>query len=300
MTAAHNGRALLACAATALLMLVAAPVALAQFGTSTLRKGSHGHDVRVLQSWLTKLGYKTSVDGSFGNATVRSVRRFEKHEGLRVDGIMRRSDEQLMRKRLSGSSTDGSGSGTSNGGSDTSGSDPTGTQPLVTTPGPKARISSDGHTAVAPAGAPAAVQQVIAAANEITHTGYRFGGGPRQLRGQRVRLLGGGQPRAPRREPGEEPARLHGLRELGGPRQGPVDHGLRELRPRLRGGGGPALRHLGQRREGSPLAQRRALEQRLRCAASKRSVEAGGRDSNPRCRDQNPVSYQLDDPPGLS
>ena len=177
MTAAHNGRALLACAATALLMLVAAPVALAQFGTSTLRKGSHGHDVRVLQSWLTKLGYKTSVDGSFGNATVRSVRRFEKHEGLRVDGIMRRSDEQLMRKRLSGSSTDGSGSGTSNGGSDTSGSDPTGTQPLVTTPGPKARISSDGHTAVAPAGAPAAVQQVIAAANEITHTGYRFGGG---------------------------------------------------------------------------------------------------------------------------
>ncbi len=102
MTAAHNGRALLACAATALLMLVAAPVALAQFGTSTLRKGSHGHDVRVLQSWLTKLGYKTSVDGSFGTGTLRSVRRFEKHEGLRVDGVMRPSDEQLMRKRLSG------------------------------------------------------------------------------------------------------------------------------------------------------------------------------------------------------
>jgi hypothetical protein len=26
--------------------------------------------------------------------------------------------------------------------------------------------------------------------------------------------------------------------------------------------------------------------------------ELGGRDSNPRYRDQNPVSYQLDDPPG--
>ena len=185
MTAAHNGRALLACAATALLMLVAAPVALAQFGTSTLRKGSHGHDVRVLQSWLTKLGYKTSVDGSFGNGTLRSVRRFEKHEGLRVDGIMRPSDEQLMRKRLSGSSTDGKTERAPTAAAAeraTAAATPAARTPpapsrLVTTPGPKARISSDGHTAVAPAGAPAAVQQVIAAANEITHTGYRFGGG---------------------------------------------------------------------------------------------------------------------------
>src|SRR5439155_485263 len=33
---------------------------------------------------------------------------------------------------------------------------------------------------------------------------------------------------------------------------------------------------------------------------SRRYLRLGGRDSNPRCRDQNPVSYQLDDPPARS
>jgi hypothetical protein len=174
MKAAPNGRALLACAATALLMLIAAPSALAQFGNSTLRKGSHGHDVRVLQSWLTKLGYKTSVDGSFGGGTVRSVRRFEKHEKLKVDGIVQPSEEQLLRQRLAAG---GDGGGTGNGGMDTTDADPVSPQAPVATPGAKARMSSDGHTAVAPAGAPPEVQEVIAAANEITNTGYRYGGG---------------------------------------------------------------------------------------------------------------------------
>ena len=40
-------------------------MAFCQFGATTLRKGSHGHDVRVLQSWLDKLGYSTGIDGAF-------------------------------------------------------------------------------------------------------------------------------------------------------------------------------------------------------------------------------------------
>jgi peptidoglycan hydrolase-like protein with peptidoglycan-binding domain len=180
-----TGRTFYACVATALLMLATAPVALAQFGSTTLRKGSHGHDVRVLQSWLDKLGYTTTIDGAYGKGTQRSVRRFEKHEGITVDGVFDPSEAKLLRKRMDdGQSGDNSGTGDTgdtgdgNGGSDTTPvSDPNTTQTPSTTPGAKARMSSDGHTALAPAGAPPEVQAVISAANEITDTGYRYGGG---------------------------------------------------------------------------------------------------------------------------
>jgi hypothetical protein len=170
---------LFACAATALLMLAAVPAAFGQFGSTTLRKGSHGHDVRVLQSWLDKLGYTTSIDGAFGKGTQRSVRRFEKKEKLKVDGIVDPAEAKLLRQKMdAGQNGKSGGGGTSgNGGSDTTVSDPTGTNTPATTQGAKARMSSDGHTALAPAGAPPQVQAVIEAANEITNTGYRYGGG---------------------------------------------------------------------------------------------------------------------------
>jgi cell wall-associated NlpC family hydrolase len=158
MKTAPLGRALLACVLTALTALAAAPAALARFGDATLREGSRGHDVKVLQSWLTHLGYRTSVDGIFGPGTVRSVRRFERHEGLTIDGVVDTSEEALLRQRMQALA-----------------SQPT--DPTAPVPGAKARLSSDGHTAQAPAGAPVEVQEVIAAANEITHDPYRFGGG---------------------------------------------------------------------------------------------------------------------------
>jgi cell wall-associated NlpC family hydrolase len=161
MKAALSGRALFACALTALVALAAAPAAFARFGDATLRKGSRGHDVKVLQSWLTHLGYRTSIDGVFGNGTTRSLRRFEKQEGLAIDGVADPSEEALMRKRMQALASN-----------PTQPSDPS-TPP----PGEKAQLSSDGRTAEAPADAPAEVQQVIAAANEITDTPYRYGGG---------------------------------------------------------------------------------------------------------------------------
>jgi peptidoglycan hydrolase-like protein with peptidoglycan-binding domain len=159
MKLAPLGRARLACALTVLLALAAAPAASARFGDTTLRRGSTGHDVKVLQSWLTHLGYRTTVDGVFGPGTVRSVRRFERHENLTIDGVVDPSEEALLRQRMQ----------------QLSAQQPT--QPSDPVPGEKARLSSDGRTADAPADAPVQVQEVIAAANEITDTPYRYGGG---------------------------------------------------------------------------------------------------------------------------
>jgi peptidoglycan hydrolase-like protein with peptidoglycan-binding domain len=152
------GRASFACVLSALMGLVLAPAASARFGDTTLRKGSHGHDVKVLQSWLTHLGYRTSVDGAFGRGTWRSVRRFEHHERIRVDGVVDTSEEALLRKRMQALASNPS-------------------DPPSLAPGEKARLSTDGRTADAPADAPVEVQEVIAAANEITDTPYRYGGG---------------------------------------------------------------------------------------------------------------------------
>jgi peptidoglycan hydrolase-like protein with peptidoglycan-binding domain len=135
--------------AASILALPAA--AQAAFGDRTLRRGMHGHDVRVLQSWLTRLGQPTVIDGAFGRATRRSVRRYERAHDLKVDGVVTRLEARGMRTRIA-------------------------------VPDPaRAAISADGRSALAPAGAPPQVQAMIAAANRITSTSYRYGGGHRRF-----------------------------------------------------------------------------------------------------------------------
>ena len=54
-----------------------------------LTKGSKGEEVKTLQRLLVIFGYdigKTGVDGSFGNATDTAVRKYQKVNGLTVDG----------------------------------------------------------------------------------------------------------------------------------------------------------------------------------------------------------------------
>ncbi|MGG0451657.1 peptidoglycan-binding protein [Priestia megaterium] len=55
----------------------------------TLKKGSRGSDVQILQRTLTNLGYNTKgIDGIFGSNTDQAVRQFQKARHLAVDGIV--------------------------------------------------------------------------------------------------------------------------------------------------------------------------------------------------------------------
>lgn len=53
----------------------------------TLRPGSKGDTVRLMQQALTKLGYSLKADGSYGPATRRAVSSFQRVNGLKVDGV---------------------------------------------------------------------------------------------------------------------------------------------------------------------------------------------------------------------
>src|SRR5947209_12837449 len=110
----------------------------------------HGHDVRVLQAYLTFAGYGTMVDGSFGSATKQSVVQFQTSQGVAGNGIVSIALAQRLRRVVA--------------------------QVAAAPPTGKTRINPDG-TATAPAGAPVVVQQVVAAANQIIHTSYCVGGG---------------------------------------------------------------------------------------------------------------------------
>ena len=119
-------------------------------GDRVLRQGMRGHDVRVLQAYLTLAGYSTSVTGYFGSATKTSVVGFQRAHRLRTNGVVTIAVEKSLRSAVTSIEAD---------------------PPTALT-----RINSDG-TATAPAGAPAAVQQVIAAANAIHTKPYVYGGG---------------------------------------------------------------------------------------------------------------------------
>src|SRR5215210_8176641 len=133
----------LALAVGALLALVAAPTAnAARYGSRTLKQGMHGTDVKTLQRYLTKAGYRTSRDGEFGRTTTRNVKRFERENRMPRDGVVTRPDARKI-KRVAAKAS----------------------QEEETAPATgKARIRNG--LAVAPADAPERVKQVIAAANK--------------------------------------------------------------------------------------------------------------------------------------
>jgi hypothetical protein len=145
---------------------VQAPTAVAKFGDKALKKGSSGRDVRVLQRWLTMIGFETEVDGQFGRGTVTSLRAYERASDLRVDGRLSTADAKDLRRRAyAAAAPDRAAASRAAANTDPAAS------------GARAQIAADGRTALAPANAPRAVKDAIAAANRIVTKPYRYGGG---------------------------------------------------------------------------------------------------------------------------
>jgi len=80
--------------------------------------GSRGEEVRTIQTKLKRWGYYTgSVDGIYGSGTLAAVKKFQKKNGLTVDGIAGKKTLEAM-GIFSSSSSSSSGSSGSNNSSD--------------------------------------------------------------------------------------------------------------------------------------------------------------------------------------
>jgi peptidoglycan hydrolase-like protein with peptidoglycan-binding domain len=128
-----------------------------------LRRGMSGQDVRVLQSFLTRAGFKAKVTGDYDSRTVSRVKAFERaNESQHTNGVMDANELSILRSDVEG------------GDDEVADEDAT-----RTTPGEKARLGADG-LAIAPESAPDSVKQIIAAGNKIAKKPYIYGGGHRR------------------------------------------------------------------------------------------------------------------------
>jgi len=158
-------------------------------GDRTLRQGDKGHDVKVLQNFLSRAGMRVKQDSAFGAATTKAVRAFERFQQRRVDGVVTRLDVLVLRDVITNGSAVAKASSTGgampkNAAAPQSSAPeapggpakPAAPAPLVLGPGQKATVGKDG-LATAPAAAPPLVQAVIAAGNKIATMPYLYGGG---------------------------------------------------------------------------------------------------------------------------
>ncbi len=165
-------RLLAACVAVVAAMLPATTASAAgkTLGDRHLSEGMQGRDVRMLQDFLTRVGLTTPVDGHFGPRTKHRVRSWERKSALRVNGRVTKRDAKVLRGQVErGERVHAAAPRPA----------PTPAPPAtmdVAAPGDRATIGPDGR-AIAPASAPEAVKQIIAAGNEIHAKPYRYGGG---------------------------------------------------------------------------------------------------------------------------
>jgi peptidoglycan hydrolase-like protein with peptidoglycan-binding domain len=122
-------------------------------GDRPLWQGTSGHDVRVLQDYLTRAGYRTSVTGYFGSVTKGNVVRFQRAHHLHADGVVTWTVSQALRAVVAAVERNAS------------------------TTGPITKATISHGRAIAPSNAPAAVKAVIAAGNQIAFKPYIYGGG---------------------------------------------------------------------------------------------------------------------------
>jgi murein DD-endopeptidase MepM/ murein hydrolase activator NlpD len=91
--------------AIALLLAVVPTAGAAELGSRLLQVGSRGDDVVQLQRAMRVLGYGVQADGIFGPKTARSVRRYERRRGMKVDGkVGARQARQILRAAARASS----------------------------------------------------------------------------------------------------------------------------------------------------------------------------------------------------
>lgn len=68
--------------------------------TCCMYHGEVSDRVRLLQSFLKWYGYKITVDGLFGDATLKAVKDFQKKSGIKADGIVGPNTIAAMRKAV--------------------------------------------------------------------------------------------------------------------------------------------------------------------------------------------------------
>ncbi len=66
------------------------------YGRATLRRGSSGEYVKNLQRTLQDLNYDVTIDGRFGRATERAVRKFQADRRLVIDGRVGPATKQQL------------------------------------------------------------------------------------------------------------------------------------------------------------------------------------------------------------
>ena len=129
-------------------------------GDRVLRKGMRGQDVRVLQDYLNRAGFSTSIDGQFGPTTLRLVKRFQTTQELTANGVVEAKTVEALRRIGDADSAGGANFDVS----------------TVAAPVGRAKLLANG-LAVPPSDAPQAVKDVIEAGNEIASKPYVYGGG---------------------------------------------------------------------------------------------------------------------------
>ena len=69
----------------------------ASYGARTMKIGTRGKDVRALQNYLNKLQITVRVTGTYAKPTRGAVKKIEKRNGWKVDGIVTRGDAKRIK-----------------------------------------------------------------------------------------------------------------------------------------------------------------------------------------------------------
>lgn len=149
-----------------------------RWGTRSLHSGMRGADVKILQTYLSDLGFRTPKTGRFDRTTARNLQRWAATLGIPGKVVDKNLARLLYAAVKGGNAPTEPPIPATTLITVTGGTSPTApTIPaLPLAPGERATLRTDG-LALAPAKAPDVVKAMIAAGNKIASLPYRYGGG---------------------------------------------------------------------------------------------------------------------------